>query len=135
MLFRRVSIPAICDLLATLSRNVALLYLIPSVWQIFSRSIPIFTIVLYRYQKLRTYHGTGVSVKLLGIVIVGLSAILDEASGDISSSVRGAFVRMQVVAMGFLIIAQGIQMFHTVLEEVVEGLIRALTGGYMWFSG
>jgi hypothetical protein len=53
---------------------------------------------------------------LLGIVIVGLSAILDEASGDVYSSVHGAFARMQVVAMGFLTSAQGLQAFQTVVD-------------------
>jgi hypothetical protein len=67
---------------------------------------------------------------LLEIVIVGLSAILDEASGDVYSSVRGIFVRMQVVVIGFLIFAQGLQAFQTVVEEVVEGLIRAVGGSF-----
>jgi hypothetical protein len=46
MLFRRVSIPAICELFATVLESVALLYLIPSVGKIFSRSIPIFAAIL-----------------------------------------------------------------------------------------
>jgi drug/metabolite transporter (DMT)-like permease len=101
MLFRRVGIPAICDLLATVFESVALLNLIPSVWQMFSRSIIIFLAmlpVLYRHQKLRTDHWTGVSVTLLGIVI-----------------------------------AQGLQAFQTVVEEMVEGLVPPVIGSYRWF--
>jgi hypothetical protein len=59
----------------------------------------------------------GVSVTFLGIVIVRLSAILGEAFSDVYPSVRGSFARMQVVAMGFLIIAQALQAFQTVVEE------------------
>jgi drug/metabolite transporter (DMT)-like permease len=73
--------------------------------------------VLHRHQKLHTYHWTGVSVTVLGIVIVRLSAILDEASGDIYSSVRLAFIRIQIVAMGVLVTAQAPKAFQTVVEE------------------
>jgi drug/metabolite transporter (DMT)-like permease len=71
--------------------SVALLSLIPSVWQIFSLARPIFTAilaVLYRHQRLRTHHWTGVSVILL-----------------------------------WMVIAQGLQAFQMVVEEVAEGLI------------
>jgi hypothetical protein len=46
-----------------------------------------------------------VSVRLLGIIMVGLSTTPEEASGDVYSSIRGASIRMQTVAVGLLIIA------------------------------
>jgi hypothetical protein len=52
MLFPRVGIPAICDLLATVLERVALRYRIPSIWQVFCGSTFIFTAilaVLYRH--------------------------------------------------------------------------------------
>jgi hypothetical protein len=63
---------------------------------------------------------------LLGIAIVGLSAILDEASSDIYSSVRRAFVKMQIIAMDFLIIVHAFQAFKTIVKEVAD------TGGWKW---
>jgi hypothetical protein len=113
--------------------SVALLYLIPSVWQIFRESILIFTAilaVLCRRQTLLAFHWTGVCVTILG-----LSAILDEASGDVSSSVRGASVGMQIAAMGFLTIAQALQAFQTVVEEHLPHDVSATASEVCAFEG
>jgi hypothetical protein len=74
-------------------------------------------------------------VKLLAIVIIRLSAILDEASGDVYSRVRGAFIRMQIVAMGLLIIAQAFQVFQIVIEEHVLRDISAAASELCAFEG
>jgi hypothetical protein len=70
-------------------------------------------------------------MKLLGIVIVGLPAIFDEASGDVYLSVRGASVRMQTVAMNLLIIDQALHAFQPVVKEYLLHDVSA-TAWELW---
>lgn len=112
-LFRNVAIPALCDLIATLLQNIALLYLPPSVWQMFRGSILIFTAIFaitYRKQKLICVDWIGVVTTVVGITIVGTSAIF---SGTKMTSSKG----MMILSMGLVIIAQALQAFQTIIEE------------------
>jgi hypothetical protein len=136
-LLRLVAIPALCDLSATVLQNIALLYLIPSVWQMFRGSILLFTAILailYRGQRLRAVEWVGVGVTIAGITVVGLSAILgrgDDAGDSIANSPMG----MQVLAMGLIVVAQGLQAFQTIVEEQLLHDIDAPESEVVAFEG
>jgi len=130
-LFRLVSIPALCDLLATLLQNIALLYLPPSVWQMTRGSILLFTAlfaIFYRKKKLRAADWIGVCTTILGICIVGLSAVFN------SSSKKGSTSSM-LVAMILVIIAQGLQAFQTIIEEELLHDVDATENEIVSFEG
>jgi hypothetical protein len=137
-LFRLVAIPACCDMTATILQDVALLYLIPSVWQIFRGSILLFTAlfaICYRRQRLRAIDWTGVLVTIIGITIVGLSAVLNQSSGDDSSAIRNSSTGMRVLSMLLILIAQGLQAFQTIVEEQLLHDIDAAASEVVAFEG
>lgn len=117
-LFRISSIPALCDLLATVFQNIAFLYLKPSIWQMMRGSILLFTAlfsIFYRHKRLGLVDWLGVITTIVGITIVGISSIFNNA--DDSENLRGVSVKMQILAMIFIIVAQGLQAFQTIVEE------------------
>ncbi|OHT12940.1 hypothetical protein TRFO_16984 [Tritrichomonas foetus] len=116
-LFRLVSIPALCDLTATVLQNIAFLYLKPSIWQMMRGSILLFTAlfaIFYRHKRLILVDWIGVITTIVGITVVGISSILsDSDSGNTANVSTG----MQVLAMILIVIAQGLQAFQTIVEE------------------
>lgn len=117
-LFRLVSIPAMCDLLATVLQNIAFLYLKPSIWQMMRGSILLFTAlfaIFYRHKKLICIDWIGVFTTILGIMIVGLSSIFndEQTTGNTANVSAG----MQFLSMLLIFIAQGLQAFQTIVEE------------------
>ena len=117
-LFRLVSIPALCDLTATVLQNVAFLYLKPSIWQMMRGSILLFTAlfaIFYRHKKLILVDWIGVITTIVGITIVGISSVLSE--GNDSGSTANVSTGMQIVAMVLIVVAQGLQAFQTIVEE------------------
>ncbi|KAH0795993.1 putative integral membrane protein [Histomonas meleagridis] len=113
-LFRVVSIPALCDLFATVLQNIAFLYLTPSIWQMMRGSILLFTAlfaIFYRHKKLSWVDWFGVVTTIVGITIVGLSSILSETKAVESST------GMKLLAMLLIVIAQALQAFQTIVEE------------------
>jgi hypothetical protein len=135
-LYRLVAIPALCDLSATVLQSIALLYLIPSVWQMFRGSILLFTALFalcYRHQRLRAVDWAGVIVTIVGITVVGLSAILN--GSDDGSSIQNASVGMKTLAMGLIIIAQALQAFQTIVEEQLLHDVDARESEVVAFEG
>lgn len=117
-------------------QSVALLYLIPSVWQMFRGSILLFTALFalcYRHQRLRAIDWIGVIVTVLGITIVGLSAILNP--GDGGSTIQNSSTGMKTLAMGLIIIAQGLQAFQTIVEEQLLHDVEASESEMVAFEG
>lgn len=117
-LFRLVSIPALCDLSATLLQNIAFLYLKPSIWQMMRGSILLFTAlfaIFYRHKKLVLVDWIGVITTIVGITVVGLSSIFNDS--DDSANLKNVSTAMQVLSMFFIVIAQGLQAFQTIVEE------------------
>jgi drug/metabolite transporter (DMT)-like permease len=118
-LFRLVSVPALCDLGATVLQNVGLLYLSPSVWQMTRGSILLFTAlfsIFYRHKKLYAVDWIGVATTIIGICFVGLSAVLGKSEND-RSSVAHVSTGTQIFAMFLVVIAQALQAFQTIVEE------------------
>lgn len=116
-LFRMISLPALFDLGSTSLQSIALLYLEPSVWQITRGSIMLFTALFaffYRRQKFYAHNWIGVFVSFFGVCIVGLSSIL---SGKKEESSSKKDVRMKILALILVLIAQALQALQTVIEE------------------
>jgi drug/metabolite transporter (DMT)-like permease len=137
-LYRLVAIPALCDLSATILQNIALLYLVPSIWQMFRGSILLFTALLacfYRHQKLRFVDWLGVIVTILGITIVGLSSVVRKNKADNTTSTANAPLTMQLVAMLLIVIAQGLQAFQTIVEEQLLHDVDATESEIVAFEG
>jgi drug/metabolite transporter (DMT)-like permease len=136
-LVRLVSIPALCDLTASILQNIALLFLVPSVWQMLRGCILLFTALLaifYRHQKLRPVDWLGVVTTLVGVTIVGVSALLRGDAGA-DSSIANAPKGMKILAMGLMVIGQALQAFQTVVEEELLHDIDATESEVVAFEG
>lgn len=136
-LFRISSIPALCDLLATVFQNIAFLYLKPSIWQMMRGSILLFTAlfaIFYRHKKLHVVDWMGVIITIVGITIVGISSIFNDSSDD-SENLKDVSVKMQILAMFFIIIAQGLQAFQTIVEEELLHDVNATESEIVSYEG
>ena len=114
-LFRLISIPSVCSLIATVLQYAGLLFLPPSVWQITRGSILLFTAlfaIFYRHKKIPLIEWIGVITAIVGIIVVGISSIFSSSSVTVHYSAG-----IQIIAMILVFIAQGLQAFQTVLEE------------------
>ena len=120
-LFRVISIPSLCDMIATVLQNIGLLYLPPSVWQMTRGSILLFTAlfaIFYRKKKLHAIDWVGVCTTILGIIVVGISSVLSSGSSDSTSdSTSNSPVYLHIIAMVLVFLAQGLQAYQTILEE------------------
>lgn len=135
-LFRVVSIPALCDMFATYLQNIGLLYLPPSVWQMTRGSILLFTALIaifYRKKKLYFVDWLGVITTILGITLVGVSAILGK--GESNASTAHVSTGMQILAMCLVVIAQALQAFQTVIEEQLLHDVDATENEIVSFEG
>jgi drug/metabolite transporter (DMT)-like permease len=79
-------IPACFDLVGSSLGNISLLYIDASVWQIFRGSTIVFTGIFGRIflkKHLKGYNILGISVAVLGLIVVGISAVLNpDATGS-----------------------------------------------------
>jgi drug/metabolite transporter (DMT)-like permease len=111
--------PAFLDLVAMILMLIGMLFLPASIWQMLRGANIIFaailTIVILR-RKLRAYHWVGVSLALVGILIVSAAALSagGSDSGDSDSSKSGNDV---AIGVGIVIFAQVIQATQIILEE------------------
>ncbi|OHT15416.1 hypothetical protein TRFO_42523 [Tritrichomonas foetus] len=116
-LFRIVSLPALCDNMATILSTVALLYLAPSIWQMMRGSALIFTAIFtifYRHRRLNLVDWIGVSITVLGLVIIGVSSLVATKKGVGNS---GSSVILQIISFVLILVAQALQAFQCILEE------------------
>ena len=135
-LFRVSSIPALCDLLATVFQNIAFLYLKPSIWQMMRGSILLFTAlfsIFYRHKKLVLVDWIGVITTIVGITIVGISSIFN--NNDDSDNLQNVSIKMQVLGMFLIIIAQGLQAFQTIIEEELLHDVNATESEIVSYEG
>jgi drug/metabolite transporter (DMT)-like permease len=131
-LFRQMSLPTLCDTGATLLDSIALLYLLPSVYQMFRGCSIIFTALLtifYRHKKLAVFEWTGLIITVAGVAIVGASTIAkDPAEMQVS-------VWKQVLGLGLILLAQGLAALQGILEEVLLHDIDATEAELVSYSG
>jgi drug/metabolite transporter (DMT)-like permease len=133
-LYRLVAIPALSDLAASVFENIALLSLSPSVWQMFRGSIIIFTAIFsifYRKRKLYFVHWFGIFIVILGIILIGVSALLGETENEKAAVSPG----MQLVAMFLVMFSQALQAVRAVTEEKILHDIDADPPEIIGFEG
>jgi drug/metabolite transporter (DMT)-like permease len=78
-------LPAMCDFAATSLGGIAFLYIVASVWLLLRSALIIFSAILsiiFLKRKLYAYHWIGMSVIVIGLSLVGLSALLSKHQQD-----------------------------------------------------
>lgn len=114
----RMSIPALCDLCASLLMNVALLWISVSVIVMLRSLIVIFTgtfTVLVRKRKLVRFEYIGSLIVILAVILLGFVEIMDEKRA-LTKVVNMSLVILGIVLM---IIAQAVQGFQAIVEEAL----------------
>jgi len=133
-LYWAIAVPALCDMIASFTMGVGLLWISGSVWQMLRGSIIIFTAffkVTYRKKRLHFFEYIGILIVIVGIVIVGASTIMQPeemfdssdgssdswASFSSSNKPKGPGVGKIILGIGLVIFAQLLQAFQTIVEE------------------
>lgn len=112
---RRASLPTLLDAAQAILSNIALLYLDPSLWQMLRGSLLIFTAliaIVYRHRRLGCVDWLGIWTTVVGIVIVGVSAMLEDE--NIASRAPPGKL---ILGMGLVILSQVFEGLMAVLEE------------------
>lgn len=105
-------LPALCDVLGTGIGGIGMLYISAAVWQMMRGSMIIFTSILsvvFLKRKLFLYNWVAVGISATGLILVGVSAIMD-GGGAASGNVP--------LGLMFTIIAQMFAATQMVLEEL-----------------
>lgn len=111
-------IPTLCDLLGTTLAGIGLLYVYASTWQMLRGSIIIFTggfSVVFLKRRLRPYHYVGMTVVLVGLVMVGLASML--AVGDERHTANAHSGPEKLLGMAMIVAAQVVSASQMVFEE------------------
>jgi drug/metabolite transporter (DMT)-like permease len=135
-LFRAISVPALCDMSGSGLANIALLFLHPSVWQMFRGSLTLGTAalsILIRHKKLRVADWVGLACVVIGIVIVGSAELINKHKGQ--DEEKSVSVGMQVLAMFLVIVSQTLQSFQCVYEEMILQDVDATPAELVGFEG
>lgn len=129
--FRKVALPALCNILATGLQNKALMYIPTAVWQVFFGFQVLFATlfaVTYRRQKLLLVDWLGLFISVAGMSFSGVGALLRGISTGSDQSISGIFFSFIIA-----IISHGIQAFQTIIEEKLlhdEGINTATLTAY-----
>eukprot|EP00770_Monocercomonoides_exilis_P003083 MONOS_3062.1-p1 / transcript=MONOS_3062.1 / gene=MONOS_3062 / organism=Monocercomonoides_exilis_PA203 / gene_product=integral membrane protein, putative / transcript_product=integral membrane protein, putative / location=Mono_scaffold00068:88169-89492(-) / protein_length=343 / sequence_SO=supercontig / SO=protein_coding / is_pseudo=false len=109
----KVFVPSICDTVATVMMNAALVVINVSIWQMLRGSIIIFTAILtifYRKRKLYPQQWLGMCLVFTALIILGATALL-------SGGAKGVTFGRLIVGVILVVLAQAIQAFQTIVEE------------------
>lgn len=113
--FRKVALPALCNIIATGFQNKALMYIPTSVWQVFFGFQVLFATlfaVTYRRQKLLLVDWLGLFISVAGMSFSGVAALLRGIGTNGDQSISGIFFSFIIA-----IISHGVQAFQTIIEE------------------
>jgi hypothetical protein len=101
--------------------NIALLYLMPTVWQMLESSIVIFIrlfSIAYRRVKFCRSDWVGIFTTTAGIILIAISAILDQKK--FLSNYQDTYL-----GIGLVVLSQMIQAVHAVIEDELVHVIGA----------
>jgi len=107
--------PGYCNLGSVGLGSIALLYLSGSVWSMMRGSMIIFSGILsvfFLKRKLMNIHWFGIFVVTIGLIIIGLSSILNSGFGNNNSSMTE-----QLFAFLCVVIGMFLQAIQLILEE------------------
>lgn len=110
-----VMAPAMCDMAATCTMNIGLLWIAASIWQMLRGSMVIFTAIesiIFLKRRLQKFHWVGISLVVSGLVVVAMAAVF----GDQTPGPKTA-VSLQVAGILLVFFAQIIQASQIVIEE------------------
>eukprot|EP00930_Biecheleria_cincta_P102779 TRINITY_DN94603_c0_g1_i1.p1 TRINITY_DN94603_c0_g1~~TRINITY_DN94603_c0_g1_i1.p1 ORF type:complete len:395 (-),score=53.40 TRINITY_DN94603_c0_g1_i1:13-1197(-) len=105
-------LPACCDILGTGVGGVGMLFISAPVWQMMRGSLMVFTAifsVVFLGRELPPYKWAAVVVCVIGLALIGVSAILDAAGSESSSVPLGIL---------FTVVSQAFAAFQMVVEEI-----------------
>lgn len=115
IIFRQVSIPAICNIIATLFLNKSLIFMDTTVWQIFFGFQILFATlfaITIRKQHLFLVDWLGLFVSVAGMCFSGVAALLRVNTTENSQTITEIFFSFIIC-----IFSHGITAFQTILEE------------------
>lgn len=118
----KIAIPAVCDSIATILMNVALLWLDASIWQMMRGSIIIFTAILtifWRKRKLFRNEWIGMVCVVVAIATLGVVALMNEKYyPDTKEDEPVSQPAWKIIlALILLLLSMAIQALQTVVEE------------------
>ncbi|XP_059140313.1 solute carrier family 35 member F6-like [Physella acuta] len=104
-------VPTCCDLLGTSLAGIGLIYVDASVWQMLRGAIIIFAGILSKFflkRKLKPIHWLGMSVVMVGLILVGCSSVFKNKSSQGSKAILGIVLILagQLVSASQMIIEE-----------------------------
>lgn len=118
IIFRKMAIPAIFNLISGILSSIACLYLAPSIWQMFRGSTLIFTAFTNRI-----FHHTpfdipdvfGIFFTFLGLIFVAASSVITAYNGQTLN--YGSSIQLELMSFFLILLSQGFHAIQTILEE------------------
>lgn len=98
------ALPASCDVLGTGIAAVAMMFIDAAVWQMMRGAVIVFSAmftVIFLKRQLRMYHWAGIFFTVLGLFLIGTSAILDEAATAKTSGNAHVGIALVILAQVF----------------------------------
>lgn len=120
--------PAMCDMLATSSMNIGLLWIPASVWQMMRGSMVIFSAILsiiFLKRHLYKFNWIGISFVMLGLVIVAYACIKGDFQATSENNVAPPTTNEEICGIVMVVVAQVIQASQIVIEEFLLKNIKA----------
>lgn len=115
--------PAGCDMIATVLGYIGLMYTTGSVFQILRGFMVVMSALLsvtFMKKKFRPYKFVGVGVVILGLVIVGMSLVLDPSHNEDNES-QGS----PIFGIALIIAAQLVQATQIIVEEILLTKVKS----------
>ncbi|KNC85834.1 hypothetical protein SARC_02017 [Sphaeroforma arctica JP610] len=119
------ALPTLCDLSATTIMNVGLIYTTASVYQMIRGAMVLFTAVfsvVFLKRTLFLKHYIGLSIVILGIVVVGLASVLYSKPGSAINPALGntlVFMAQLIVATQFVVEEKFLGQYHAPALQAV----------------
>jgi len=124
--YLRVIAPAMCDLTATMTMNVGLLWINASIWQMLRGSMIIFSAILaivWHKRRLYAFNWLGIFNAITALLVVGVASInLKTPPGRVEESVDQRYAIEGVI---LVVVAQVIQATQIVIEEILLKSVKA----------
>jgi drug/metabolite transporter (DMT)-like permease len=109
-----VMAPAACDMVATASMNIGLLWIPASVWQMLRGSMVVFSAIFSKFflhRELFLFHWVGVGTVVFALLVVAMSSIQQGGEDDSTDTTKEA------IGIALVVAAQVIQASQIVIEE------------------
>ncbi|KAH3732897.1 Integral membrane protein [Pelomyxa schiedti] len=129
--------PAMCDLVATASMNIGLLWIPASVWQMLRGSMVVFTAIFSRVflkKWMCMYRWIGVGIVVVALCVVAVSSLMSPcttpkiifsySSGHSFSSSEVVTTTEEVTGILLVVAAQVIQASQIVIEEALMANVK-----------